>query len=86
MLENENEIKSILDSIEAQYQAGLFHTFEYRRSLRTISNMVNERLDAIADKELCEWNNDNKRRARIRTRASNALKRIKAKRKAQLLT
>ena len=60
MLENENEIKSILDSIEAQYEAGLFHTFEYRRSLRTISNMVNERLDAIADKELCEWNDSNR--------------------------
>ena len=55
-----NNIESILDSIEDKYQAGLLHTFEYRRSLRTISNMVNERLDAIADKELCEWNDNNR--------------------------
>jgi len=72
-----NNIESILDSIEDKYQAGLLHTFEYRRSLRTISNMVNERLDAIADKELCEWNDDNKRRARIDAFKADALKRHK---------
>ena len=48
-------IESILDSLETQYQAGLLHSTEYRGSLRTISNMVSKRLDALADDELERW-------------------------------
>ena len=53
-------IESILDNIETQYQAGLLHSTEYRRSLRTISNMVNKRLDALATDQLTDWNNTHK--------------------------
>ena len=49
-------IESILDSLDAQYHAGLLDTTEYRGSLRTILHMVNKRLDALADDELKRWN------------------------------
>ena len=54
-MERESTIESILDNIETQYQAGLLDSTEYRGSLRTISNMVNKRLDVLADDELKRW-------------------------------
>ena len=54
-MERENTIESILENITAQYEAGLLHSTEYRRSLRTISDMVNKRLDVLADDEYKAW-------------------------------
>ena len=48
-------IESILDNITIQYEVGLLHESEYRGSLRTISNMVNKRLDVLAGDELKRW-------------------------------
>tara|TARA_R100001377_G_C3173691_1_gene104011 strand:+ start:141 stop:371 length:231 start_codon:yes stop_codon:yes gene_type:complete len=54
-MRRENTIESILENITAQYEAGLLHSTEYRRSLRTISDMVNKRLDVLADDEYKAW-------------------------------
>ena len=54
-MERENTIESILEHITAQYEAGLLHSTEYRRTLRTISDMVNKRLDVLSDDEYKAW-------------------------------
>tara|TARA_R110002153_G_scaffold23657_4_gene76313 strand:+ start:820 stop:1056 length:237 start_codon:yes stop_codon:yes gene_type:complete len=52
---DEITIESILDNIKGRYEVGLLDVSEYRGSLRTISNMVNKRLDVLAGDELKRW-------------------------------